>query len=148
MDALKQYQPLLRNGRSSAEVARNAGEVKAWIEGCDNSRSDSNKTDDIVDHFQMGMGIKVQADFKNLDGGGFEVNRMLEERGGKPMASRVRVENGQVSGFEVQEFPDGSKRGYHFTGQADSSAPISTTLMADQEAAHSWTSVWISTAHI
>lgn len=145
MDALKQYQPLLGNTRSSAEVAGRATEVKNWIQSVDNSRSDANKTDDIVDHYQFGMGYKVQADMVDLGNGGFEVNRMLTRKDALPLASHVQVQNGTVSGYEVNEFPDGTKQGYTFLGSADGSGPISTSLLDGQNADIAWSKVYIKT---
>ena len=145
MDALKQYQPLLTNAKSSAEVAGRATQVKDWVKSCDNSRSDSNKTNDIVDHYQFGMGYKVQADIVDLGNGGFEVNRMLTRKDALPLATHVQVNDGQVSGFEVSEFADGSKRGFTFSGSAESGGPISTSLLEGQDAQIAWSKVFIKT---
>ena len=145
MDSLKQYQPLLGNAKTASEVAGRATQVKDWIKSIDDSRSDSNKTEGIVDHFQFGMGYKVQADVVDLGNGGFEINRMLLRKDAKPLASHAQVTNGQIDGFEVSEFPDGTKQGYTFVGSADGKGPISTSLLDGQDAQIAWSKVFIKT---
>lgn len=145
MDALKQYQPLLGKGATSAEVAGRATQVKDWVKSIDNSRSDSNKTGDIVDHYQFGMGYKVQADIVDLGNGGFEVNRMLTRKDALPLASHAQVRDGQITGYEVNEFPDGTLKGYTFCGSAQDNSPLSTSLLSDQEAQIAWSKVYIKT---
>ncbi|MBT9583276.1 hypothetical protein IV102_07995 [bacterium] len=154
MNALPQYQSLLHGSKSAAQVSQKARDIKSWVESTDNSRSDSNKTDDIVDHTQFGMGLQVQADISNLgpnrfytNSQAFELNRMLTRADGTKVATHVQVFESLVTGYEVTQWPDGSSKGYQFGGCPSDAGPVSTTLLDDSTAASNWAKVYVSTLH-
>lgn len=142
---MKQYQPFLGNAKTSAEIARRATEVKNWVKSVDNSRSDSNETDNIIDHIQFGMGYRVQADVVDLGFGGFEVDRMLERKDALPLASHVQCLGGQIQGYEVNEYPDGSKQGFSFVGPDQGHTLVRTSLLEGQDAQIAWSKVFVKT---
>ena len=155
MNALPQYQSLLHGKNTALQVSDRARELKSWVESIDNSRSDSNKNDDIVDHFQMGMGFKVQADVADIgpnrfytNSQPFELNRMLARPDGTQVATHVQVFESLVCGYEVTQWPDGTQRGYEFSGCPSDGGKISTTLLEDEAASVKWSKVFISTAHL
>lgn len=155
MNALPQYQSLLHDSKTASQVSQRARDIKSWIESTDNSRSDSNKKDDIIDHTQFGMGLEVQAEITNLgpnrfykNSQAFELNRMLAHPDGTKVATHVQVFESLVTGYEVTQWPNGSIKGYQFGGCPSDGGPMSTELLEDSVATSNWAKVRLSTLHI